>query len=149
MTIAPMTDGRVGHIPGNPRQPLSLPNVTSIRWRGERLFQQTDGCLSALRCLLRSWCNPVRGRVRERGKDTIKCTQAAPAHERLYKALAGPYTVSVSPQRRPLRMTKTIPLITQRSSTRGTPCDNGKNGSMRRSWRSDNQNRSLMTELLP
>src|SRR3546814_18108809 len=37
-----------------------------------------------------------------------------------------------------------IPLITRRSSTRGTPCDNGKCGSIRRICASDNQNRSLM-----
>ena len=52
-------------------------------------------------------------------------------------------------QRRPLRMTKMIPLMTRRSSTCGMPCDSGKNGRMRRSRASDNQNRSLIAELLP
>ena len=38
-----------------------------------------------------------------------------------------------------------IPEITRRSSTLGTPCDKGKYGSIRRTFASANQIRSLMT----
>jgi hypothetical protein len=47
-------------------------------------------------------------------------------------------------QRNPLRRTKIIPLITRRSSTRGTPCDSGKYGSIRRTWLSVSENKLLM-----
>ncbi len=51
---------------------------------------------------------------------------------------------SLYKQRKPFLMTKTIPLITRRSSTLAIPCDNGKYGSIRRICASDNQIRSLM-----
>jgi hypothetical protein len=37
-----------------------------------------------------------------------------------------------------------IPEITRRSSTRATPCDSGKYGSIRRICARDNQNRSFI-----
>jgi hypothetical protein len=46
--------------------------------------------------------------------------------------VCGPYPRGASRHRNPFLMTKTIPLITRRSSTLGAPCDNGKNGSIRR-----------------
>ena len=47
-----------------------------------------------------------------------------------------------SRQRRPFLMTKIMPLITRRSSTLATPCDNGKYGSIRRICASDSNNKS-------
>jgi hypothetical protein len=43
-----------------------------------------------------------------------------------------------------LRITKTIPLITRRSSTLGIPCDSGKYGSIRRICASDSKIKSPM-----
>ena len=45
--------------------------------------------------------------------------------------LCGPYSPGASRQRSPFLMTKTIPLITRRSSTLAIPCDNGKYRSIR------------------
>jgi hypothetical protein len=41
-------------------------------------------------------------------------------------------------------MTKMMPLITRRSSTRGMPCDNGKNGDIRAIWASESRIISVM-----
>jgi hypothetical protein len=38
-----------------------------------------------------------------------------------------------------------MPLTTRRSSTRGTPCDSGKNGDIRAIWRSLSRNKSPIT----
>src|SRR5665647_2559512 len=63
---------------------------------------------------------------------------------RLYTVLCGPYSRGASRHRNPFLMTKTIPLITRRSSTLGTPCDSGKNGSIRRICASESRNKSVM-----
>ncbi|VVT18643.1 hypothetical protein SPHINGO361_140301 [Sphingomonas sp. EC-HK361] len=41
-------------------------------------------------------------------------------------------------------MTKIMPLMIRRSSTRGTPCDSGKYGLIRHICASDNRIKSLM-----
>ncbi len=67
--------------------------------------------------------------------------------QRLYSVLCGPYSLGASRQRKPLRLIKTIPLRTRRSSTRGLPWDFGKQGSGRTICASVSQKRSLMLQL--
>jgi hypothetical protein len=49
-----------------------------------------------------------------------------------------------SRQRRPFLMTKKMPLITRRSSTRAIPCDSGKYGSIWCICASDSNNKPTM-----
>lgn len=51
--------------------------------------------------------------------------------QRLYRVLAGPYSLGASHHRKPLRLMKIMPLNTLRSSTRGLPWLLGKNGGSR------------------
>lgn len=48
--------------------------------------------------------------------------------QRLYSVLGGPYSAGASHHLNPLRLKKTTPLNTRRSSTRGSPWIFGKNG---------------------
>ena len=63
---------------------------------------------------------------RQRGEDPVEDAKAAPADEAIIDRLVRTILSGASRQRSPLRMTKIIPLMIRRSSTRGTPCDNGK-----------------------
>ncbi len=63
-------------------------------------------------------------------------------------ATLGPYSLDASHQRGPLRFTKTMPLKTCRSSTRGLPWLLGKYGSSRAICSSVSQYRSLIHALL-
>jgi hypothetical protein len=62
----------------------------------------------------------------ERGEDLVKHPKPAPAHEAVVKRLVWTIGEGASLQRKPLRITYTIPLTTRWSSTRGMPCGNGK-----------------------
>src|SRR3546814_20143232 len=68
---------------------------------------------------------------------------------RLYSVLCGPYALGASRHRSPLRLTKTIPLNTRRSSTRGLPWLLGKYGCRRVIFSSVSQSRSPILSLLP
>ena len=82
--------------------------------------------------------------ARQRGENLVEDPEPAPAHEtvvdRLVRAVAGWH---ITPAQT-LRITKTIPLITRRSSTLGMPCDCGKYGSIRRICASDSKIKSPM-----
>jgi hypothetical protein len=62
-------------------------------------------------------------------EDAVEHAEPAPADEPVIDGL-----VRAIRRRRiaPARITKMIPLMIRRSSTRGTPCDSGKYGSIRR-----------------
>ena len=64
--------------------------------------------------------------------------------KQLQIVLGEPYAAGSSRQRKPLRITKMMPLTIRRSSTRGTPCDNGTYGTIRYICLSVSQNRSLI-----
>ena len=66
---------------------------------------------------------------------------------RLYSVLCGPYALGAMPPQ-PLRLTRTLPLNTRRSSTRGVPWLLGKYGRRRAICSSVRQYRSLILVLL-
>ena len=68
----------------------------------------------------------LAGLARQFGKYLVEHTEAAPAHEPVIDRLVRTIPAGASRQRSPFLMTKTIPLITRRSSTLAIPCDNGK-----------------------
>ena len=82
------------------------------------------------------------GLARQFGKNLVEHAEAAPAHEPIVDRLMRAYSRGASRQRRPFLMTKTIRLMTRRSSTLATPCDNGKYGSIRRICASVSRNKS-------
>jgi len=62
---------------------------------------------------------------RERLEDAVEHAHLPPSDEAVVNRLVRPKSLGASRQRRSLWNTKMIPLITRRSSTLGTPCDNG------------------------
>jgi hypothetical protein len=81
---------------------------------------------------------------RQRRENAVEDAEAAPADEPVVDCLVRAVVLRSIAPAWPLRITKIMPLMTRRSSTRGTPCDCGKCCSILRICASDNQIRSLM-----
>jgi hypothetical protein len=82
--------------------------------------------------------------ARETGEEAIEDAQAAPSDEAVVQGLVrtvGGWRVAPA---RPLRITKTMPLTTRRSSTRGMPWESGKKGAMRSIWAGESRTTSAM-----
>ena len=103
----------------------------------------------AVRCALRcvaSIINPSGLSASAASSEKILLNTPIRLHRtnRLYNVLCGPYSDGASRHCRPRLMTKIIPLITRKSSTRATPRDGGKYGLILFSCDFVNQNKSLM-----
>src|SRR3954454_6553753 len=89
---------------------------------------------------------PERASVSNTSRHTPRSAQRT---KRLYRVFLGPYWGGASAHRPPERSTCTMPEITRRSSTRGTPrVSRGSKGARRANCSSVSQNRSDMLKLL-
>ena len=81
----------------------------------------------------------------QRGEDAVEHAEPAPADEAVVERLVRSVALWRIFPLQAMLDDETMPLITLRSSTRGTPCAKGKYGSIRAIWRSLSRNKSLIT----
>ena len=79
--------------------------------------------------------------------DAAKYSHLAPTEPMIVKSLVGATARWRIPPPQPIAIKQIMPLNTRLSSTRETPCDEGKNGFNRSICPPFNQNRSLMRHL--
>ncbi len=139
------------------RAPFLTPKLLAVRWAFRSVASTitvfSSPCSAARPAIIRAkmpcswrhsnqWRLPLTSTVSNGYRAFPGLTWPHWGHDPLQ--LCGPYVEEASRHLNPLRLMKTMPLNTRRSSTRGLPWDLGKKGSRRAICASDSQKRSDM-----